>query len=190
MNKVFIYFLLFMLTITSIACNSIQGKIEQRAKSFYLVNNSKFQSYKFIIKKTEIQNDSIYKYSTQVVELLPGDEKYLGEISAVSETKYPIIEKKTISIWKPMIFTKKMIEEDKKRIEREIRDGVHTPLILGISQMSISLLNIVGGRDTIINGKKMKYEYVTEKVYDTLHPFPILKYKYKYEVTGQQLLKK
>lgn len=67
-----------------ISCNKgLDGKIETRSgDKMYLVNTSPEKPFKFTIKTTEIANDSTNEYYTAIIELAPGDEKYLGTAKA------------------------------------------------------------------------------------------------------------
>jgi len=184
MQREFIFLALLICLLTFSSCDNLHGKIEQRFNSYYLVNKSKTESYKFTIKETSIQDDHLYSFSTQIIGLSPGDEKYLGEKTSLTEVEYPIIEKQSFTTWKP--FTKEELKQDEQKIAKEKDDGTYDPFILSKSEINESFGY---GFDTIINGQKLKYKYVTHKYYDKKHPLPIKHFKYNYEVTGEILLK-
>lgn len=71
----------FVLVVASICidCNtkSLEGKIETRGNELYLINTSIDKAYQFTIRKATKINDSLIGYETEIIELFPGDEKYL-----------------------------------------------------------------------------------------------------------------
>jgi len=81
----------------------LDGKIEVREKNkVYLVNKSTDKSFLFTVKTTSVINDSVYNYKTQRIELVPGDEAYLGYafIKNIEPTnQYGVSEKLTDSIY-------------------------------------------------------------------------------------------
>lgn len=164
---------IFITTIILIVgCSALEGKIEKRKNGdYYLVNTSKTKGFDFTIKTTKIVDDSIYQYSTQIITLHPGDEISLDENTFDTSTfiRYPIFDTPILHLYNASELKEKIKDPD--------------PFLLGTDEKKYNELHKL--RDTIINGKRLKYEYIIESIEDTLHPYPIPKISYKYEVTGQ-----
>ena len=80
-----------------ISCKSFNGKIEKReycdanfekSQKLYLVNKSTNKTFRFTIRQTEIINNSLKEYSTELLTLEPGDEVYLGCEESIGVQKY------------------------------------------------------------------------------------------------------
>jgi hypothetical protein len=161
--------LIFIVIIfTFYSCNKLDGKTEIRDKNrVYLINSSETKTFKFTLKTTTITNDSLYSYKTEIIELAPGDEIFIGNKNAVSKIEYPDID---------------ITVADTIKLEGD--DG--TPLKKAILKKYFDQL---WGEDTTINGKHIKIRYPIITIKDSLNPYPIEHYKYKYEVTGQVEIK-
>lgn len=183
------------------SCNKLDGKIETRNKGkVYLVNASTTQTFKFTVKTTSITNDSIYNYQTKIIELAPGDEVFLGNKYEVSQIEYPdknitIFQTYPVDISLPKGAT--LLNGDvllppppKKKYDFSSFDKA---IKKNKSREDIAFKNAfeksLEDNDTIINGEHLKYTYSTIIIKDTLHPYPINRYKYNYEVTGQVEIK-
>ena len=150
---------LLLLAITS--CNKqLSGKIEEREnKSVYLVNKSKSKPFKFTIKKSALVKDSVIESETSLISLFPGEEKYLGDSEAVSDSDYvPVLRKELV-----------LTGADKDPL------GILVPP---------SLANNL--KDTIIDKKDYKYAYIDRETLVATAGMPI---RFEYEVTGQVGLK-
>jgi len=153
------------------SCNRLDGKIDPRDKNkVYLVNESITKTFKFTLKTISITNDSIYNYQTKIIELAPGDEVFIGNKYEVSKPEYPLIN--------VPIFVTHPIDLNLNEDGLPIRKSKS-------SSFSSAFYESIKERDTVINGKSLKYSYSTIQMNDSLHPYPIKHYKYKYEVTGQ-----
>ncbi len=75
-----------------VSCNKgLDGKIEKRGNGkIYLINTSENNAFKFTVKTTSVTNDSIMNYKTDIVELAPGDEKYIGNAIEASCATPPL----------------------------------------------------------------------------------------------------
>ena len=91
------YLKIFTITLLICSCNNLKGRIEKRdngcdgvsnSKKVFLVNDSKTELCQFTVKYIETINDKNNEYSTQLITLQPGDEKYLGCDISYSEQKY------------------------------------------------------------------------------------------------------
>lgn len=70
--------------------NKLDGKIETRnGDKVYLVNGSPTKAFKFTIKTTTITNDSLYQYQTDIIQLSPGDERFLGTPRHITTEYHP-----------------------------------------------------------------------------------------------------
>lgn len=165
-------------------CSRKNGKIEDRFGSYYLVNKSSSKKYRFTVKRTEIQDNKFHTFSTELIELSPGDERLLGPKSFKTNIKYPVKEKQILDTYKPL--TNEEINIEKERIKKEKRNGTYNPFVF--SKLYFEEL-FMHSSDTIINGQKLKYRFITEQYNDTLHPFPIKFFRYEYDVTGQVEIK-
>lgn len=177
------YFLYIAFVLTLCSCNKLDGKIETRDKNkVYLVNTSETKAYRFTLKTTSITDDSIYEYKTQLITLQPGDEMFIGSKSGVSQVEYPKKDSIVFQTHRPKrnwdfsVYEKEAKKKDKDISQEDI-------------EFSYAFEKSIEGRDTVINGKQLMYNYNTVPYPDTLHPYPVKRYKYKYEVTGQVEMK-
>jgi len=190
MNHIFLQLAKFFIVVSILfniySCKNINGEIEIRGNNAYLVNTSSEIQYQFTVKKTEIKNDSLYTYSTEIIELAPGDEELLGVIFSKSAIKYPTLEKAILYTYD--IFSKKSkksLDSIKKAKEEKLLISADPFVELDkIRENEIKMLP-----DTFINGQRLKYQYIQVSYSDTLHPYPIDIYKIKYKVTGQNRVK-
>lgn len=160
------------------SCNSLDGKIEIRAKKVYLVNSSTNKKFEFTIKETKIKNDSSFNYATQIIKLAPGNEELLGMIDSTTEIKYPLLKKQICKIYN---FNNQKVNFNAFEMDVDV---------LAVIGSGISVEKFIATLpDTIIKGEKLKYRFTTENYYDSLHPLPQDIYKCKFEVTGQLQLK-
>ena len=176
MSKSFKYLLLAILLFS--CKNKFDGKIEERFGSYYLVNTSPSQRFRFTIKETEIKDSSVYNYATGFIELAPGDEKLLGKEIVEKEDDFADTSSTdmSIEIFQP---TEKQIEERKNHKKAKAKAD------------KISIFNIENLRnefDTIVNGRPMMYRYVHKSTSEK-QTLPVHKFHYSYEVTGQVELK-
>ena len=191
--------LIFIIMISILcSCNKLDGKIEIRNNDrAYLVNGSTNKTFKFTLKTTTITNDSVYHYNTEIKELAPGDEMFIGKENDVSKIEYP--DKNVVALRLYSIDSMSGILSSKREIiisEGKITlDKISNSLILkeyreskllNSTQLDIPMFLL---DDTIINGERFKYYYTPKTIKDTLHPYPVEHYKYKYEVTGQLEIK-
>lgn len=211
MKKFALGFIAFVL----VRCNEIDAKIEGRNKnSVFLVNSSKTKTFEFTVKTTEIQDDTIYSYSTELITLSPGDEKYLGYRKAVSPIEYPM---KEIIIFKAYQIdqTNKKNNQDKNEMPPFLDEGQkvklsdtiingelirreyiygglshrlyelkHNPFLLGLKKEPSQLL-----KDTLIMHEPFLYESYHQSIKDMDNPYPVKRFSYKYKVTGQTEIK-
>lgn len=196
-----IYFItVFTLLVFCISCNQLDGAIEHRiGNKLYLVNKSKTKEFRFTVKVTKIINDTLVEYSTRQNQLAPGDELYLGNENGISEKQYPTIEKKILKTYLFKVLNDKFYYKDKKGdwYEQTKFDPNKTYETVGVlpdlrpdlidkEDLSSYILLL---KDTVIDSKVYKYHYIIENVKDSLHPFPQIRYKYIYAVTGQVEIK-
>jgi len=111
----------------------------------------------------------LYDYSTQILELAPGDEKYLGPELITPVVQFPIIEKRIFNTYEPVSL----------KASHKQHEANKDPFILN-DEDSRDLRR--WDKDTIVNGKKLKYYFVTENYTDSMHPLPIKCFKCKYEL--------
>lgn len=151
----------------------IDGKIDIRGKGeVYIVNASPTKAYRFTVKKTTTTNDTLVTYSTDYVELSPGDEQGLGRIDSTSERDYPIIDSPIFKI-----YTKS-------------NPPIYPPLKKNASDIDKAWYMALNDyRDTLIDGDSVKYKVDYKEAADWDHPLPISKFSYKYEVTGELEIK-
>ncbi len=80
--------------------SNLNGKIETReSNKVYIVNTSENNAFKFTLKTVSVTDDSIRNYRTDIIELAPGDEKYIGvtnELILVNPPSEQIIVDTTI----------------------------------------------------------------------------------------------
>lgn len=172
MKRQYIYTLAVLLLYS---CNSSEGLIEIRQQRFYLVNKSFTKSYRFTIKQTEIREEKWYKYSTDLIELAPGEERFLGEEMNITKTEYQTLEKSEIKLYKPM--SDQEIEKEKRALKKRKNPFTYSPLY--------NEELFAGALDTIINGEQYKYRYAEITYKDSTHPIPSVHFKYEYKVVGQ-----
>ncbi len=179
-------------------CDQLSGKIEKRQKNnFYLVNTSTEKEFRFIVKKTTVTNDKWYQYETSAIELLPGDEKYLGVEEMTEPIEYP---NKEISVFKTYTLkeiadmgdgrNKVVSNKVQKNRKSSPNDDFSKAFDKAVKEANPFLLSPWETlKDTIINGEHLKWRFETETAIDSLHPKPRITHKYIYEVKGQQEIK-
>lgn len=173
-------FTLILFSISLYACTGIEGKIENRNNSFYLVNKSKDKIYTFTVKKSEVKDGKEYNTVIEYYNLYPGAEELLGSKYYNSEPKYPIKTRLVLKTHKPLT------QEEIRSIKEKGKEN-HFYLI---NKGLIEEEKFKDCKDTIINGEKLKFIYEEEQFEDKSNPLPVLNFEYNYEVTGQVEIKK
>jgi hypothetical protein len=127
------YIIGIFITLTIYSCdNKLDGKIETREQDkIYLVNTSKTKLFKFTVKATKVTNDSTYDYSTDVIELPPGDEKYLGaRKETVIEQKPPFDPSKPFTaVAETTIVTQAPLHQDLIQYKYEVTGQLEMKII-------------------------------------------------------------
>lgn len=168
--------------------NSLDGRIETREGKVYLVNTSTSKEYEFTIKETIIVNDTVKNYKIHSVPVIAGGERFLGKKDSIKPLTYPSIEVVRIKTEKPKF-------NPNLPYEAVINDTLDLTEARNISSKKTNPFDgiappFISTHDTVINGVKTIYWYVKETIPDTLHPLPLVKYNYKYEITAQVVSKK
>lgn len=163
--------------------NKFEGQIETRpGNKIYLVNQSGSKEYKFTLKTTKVTNNSTYDYNTQIIELAPGDEILIGHKNEVSAIEYTEKEEQVFII----------DSMERENMHLAIRDKLNNTSDNEFKKAFLASVKgdiDIKGKDTIINGKHLKYHYSFIRIKDTLNPLPVNRYEYNYEVTGQLEIK-
>jgi len=173
-------FYVIIATILFISCkNKFNGKIENRDNSFYLVNTSSDQAFQFTIKATETKDDTVKNYSTSLIELQPGEEKFLGKetIQKIDDKSEELdfLESRSIEISQP---TDQEIKESEFRKEAQI-DTEQKISSNGINPQALAQA-VRNEFDTIINGRQMMYRYVYKS-----KATPVHKFQYSFKITDK-----
>lgn len=163
-------FIIFTFTFFA-SCSKINGKIEKRANGqIFLVNTSLNNKYKFTVKRTEIKNDTIETYSTEIIQLAPGDEVFLADYETASPLTFPTIEK---SIFRTLHSN---VSETEIGMAGNI-DSLLKKMIDSVKYKDYS--------DTILNRQKTKFWFEKVQVPDSAHPFFQNRFKNEFKITGQ-----
>lgn len=181
------YFTSLLLAIVLFSCkNKFDGKIEERYGSYYLVNTSPSQSFRFTIKETELEDSSVHNYTTELIELAPGAEKFLGKVNVEEQDNDfslgidTSLNDLSIEIFQP---TEEQIEEIRNRKKKEEE---HKPSSYNFSEAFRE--SFKNEFDTIINGRLMMYRYVHKSISEK-QTLPVHKFHYSFEIRGQVKLK-
>lgn len=182
--KIIHVFLLLIICLHCGSCTRFEGVIEIRQKDVYLVNSSSTKGFSFTIKQTEIIDDSVYNYSTDIMDLAPGDEKRLGVTDSMSLQTYSLAKRQVIKIYDVPDSSIKNSKISKKS-KSDIND-----LIWAEFKKRKPSNYYVPMPDTVINGVKVSnYLISEEEYYDSLHPIGPNYFRFEFKVTGQSSLK-
>lgn len=163
-------------TIGICSCNSLDGKIDIRQNnSAYVVNTSEEKTKRFTIKKTRSLDNKDYKYFTEVIQLPPGDELYLGMVDSVIPGFY-----KT-TIVDSLIFEPNPYYDNKDYKPTKIKYSEQSTFKEAYEN---SMERAKTSVDTVINGVGMKSRTESFSTIDSSQKNPDILYKFKYEVTG------
>lgn len=133
---------------------------------------------------TETKDDSIKNYITDLIELQPGEEKFLGREKIEkpedkSELKIDSLETMSIEIFQP---TDQQLKEIK--IKKKTQTDKEKKVSLNGIDPEVLAEAVKNEFDTIINGRQMMYRYVHKA-----KAVPVHKFQYLFEITGQIHLK-
>ena len=185
------------------SCSAFDGKIEIRSliqndsvSYFFIVNNSKNNIYKFTVKETSYKSTGNKTFRNQFYKLQPGEEAQLGPVFDYSVQKYKI--EYTITSYDTL----------KEVIDNTTQIKISPPKDLGRPPFYINKVQYFKNNkeiddfyfylsfkdakliDSTVKGNFKTYVYqVPIKSLSKQIPLPRIKTTYKYEITGQVLLK-
>ncbi|MFM2337591.1 MAG: hypothetical protein RL115_784 [Bacteroidota bacterium] len=193
-------YLFIIVFLTLVGCAGDNGIIESRdhncegvlnSKRVFIVNKSKKEKYKFTVKRIEIINDTIKKYSTKIIELEPGNEEDLGCELYYSDQKYLSIEKIKI-LKEDTVYKKGNIIYTKDEIKKIVEMNKETSYNQYITQNKLEMLPLIEVTksklyDTLINNiSKKYYKYET---FDSTKIVNQKKHILQYKITGYVAIK-